>query len=61
MATRKDAVFVPTPSRTAQETAMIEDFAELAVSGDAAQRAAYAEATLKTQGYLDALWTAAGS
>lgn len=61
MATRNDAVFVPTPSRTAQETAMIDDFAALAVSGDAAPRAAYAEATLKTQEYLDALWAAAGS
>lgn len=60
MGTRKDTVFVPTPSRTAQETAMIEDFAAIATSGDAAQRAAYAEATLKTQGYLDALWAAAG-
>ncbi len=61
MGTRKDAMFVPTTPRTAQETAMIEDFTELAASGDAAQRAAYAEATLKTQRYLDALWAAAGS
>ena len=61
MATRKDATFVPTPSDTAQEVAMIDDFAELAVSGDAAQRASYAEASLKTQEYLDALWIAAGT
>ncbi|MDB5348906.1 MAG: putative dehydrogenase [Planctomycetota bacterium] len=61
MGTRKDATFVPTPPRTAQESAMIEDFAELTASGDAVLRAAYAEATLKTQGYLDALWAAAGS
>jgi hypothetical protein len=40
---------------------MIEDFVELAVSGDAARRASHAEATLRTQGYLDALWAAAGS
>jgi hypothetical protein len=60
MATRKDATFVPTPSHTAQEVAMIEDFAALAASGDAAQRAAYADASLKTQEYLDALWAAAG-
>jgi len=60
MATQKDATFVPTPSDTAQEVAMIEDFAELAVSGDAAQRASYAEAALNTQEYLDALWVAAG-
>jgi predicted dehydrogenase len=61
MATRNDATFVPTPSDTAQEVAMIEDFAELAASGDAAQRATYAEASLKTQEYLDALWVAAGT
>jgi predicted dehydrogenase len=48
MATSKDATFIPTPSKVAQETAMIDDFAELTVSGDAAQRAAYAEATLTT-------------
>ena len=40
---------------------MIEDFAELARSGDIAQRVAYAAATAKTQGYLDALWAAAQS
>jgi predicted dehydrogenase len=60
MATRKDATFVPTPSETAQEVAMIENFAELAASGDAARRAGWAEASLKTQEYLDALWVAAG-
>jgi predicted dehydrogenase len=58
MATRKDVQFVPTPAAAAQEVAMIEDFAELAASGSAAQRAAYADATLKTQRYLDALWAA---
>ena len=61
MATRKDATFVATPSNTAQEVAMIEDFAKLAASVDATKRARYAEATLKTQEYLDALWMAAGS
>jgi hypothetical protein len=40
---------------------MIDDFAALAVSGDASQRARYAEAALKTQEYLDALWAAAGT
>jgi predicted dehydrogenase len=60
-ATRKDATFVPTPSKTAQEVAMIEDFAELAFSGNTAQQADYANASLKTQEYLDALWVAAGS
>jgi hypothetical protein len=61
MATRKDATFVPTPSNAPQEVAMIENFAELAVSGSAAQRTGYVDATLKTQEYLDALWVAAGS
>ena len=56
MATRKDVTFVATPSQTAQEVAMIDDFASLAASGDADLRASYAEATLKTQEYLDALW-----
>ena len=46
---------------TQQEVAMIEDFAELADSGNAAGRAAYAEASLMTQEYLDALWVAASS
>jgi predicted dehydrogenase len=59
--TRKDATFVATPSKTAQEVAMIEDFAALMASGDAARRADYAEASLKTQEYLDALWVAASS
>jgi hypothetical protein len=61
MATRKDATFVPTPSNTAQEVAMIENFAELAASGDSARRSGYAESSLKTQEYLDALWVAAAS
>ncbi len=59
--TRKDATFVPAPSDTAAEVAMIENFAKLAVSGHAAQRAGFAEASLKTQEYLDALWIAAGT
>ena len=59
MATRQDATFVPAPATTPQEVAMIDDFAALAASGDAAQRAASAEASLKTQEYLDALWAAA--
>ncbi len=61
MATRKDAIFVPTPTDVAQEVAMIDHFAELAASGDATKRARYAEASLKTQEYLDALWVAAGA
>ncbi len=61
MATRKDAAFVPTPGRIGQEVAMLDNFALLAASGDAALRAGYAASTLKTQEYLDALWRAAGS
>jgi predicted dehydrogenase len=58
MATRKDAIFVPTPAHVAQEVAMIENFAELSISGNAAQRTGFADASLKTQEYLDAIWAA---
>ncbi len=61
MATRKDATFVPTPGSVGQEVAMLDNFAALAASGDAARRAGYAASTLQTQEYLDALWRAAGS
>ena len=60
MATREEFSFIPTPAKTAQEVAMIDDFADLAASGDATKRAAYATASLQTQEYLDALWAAAG-
>ena len=61
MATRKEVSFIPTPTKTAQEVAMIETFTELAASGNVARRAAYAASSLKTQEYLDALWKAANS
>jgi predicted dehydrogenase len=61
MATRKDAHLISTPSNTPQDVLMIEDFAELAASEDMARRTAYAEASLKTQEYLDAIWAAANS
>jgi predicted dehydrogenase len=61
MATRNDTTFIQTPSDVAQEVAMIENFADLARSGTDAQRGGYAEATLRTQEYLDALWAVAGS
>jgi predicted dehydrogenase len=61
MATRKDITFIPTPGIVGQEVAMLDNFAALAASGDAALRAGYAASTLKTQEYLDALWRAAGS
>ena len=60
MATRKDATFVPTPSKIPQEVAMIEDFVKLAVSGDAAGQAGYVEASLQTQEYLDAFGVGRG-
>ena len=46
MATREEFSFIPTPAKTAQEVAMIEDFADLAASGDATKRAGYATADL---------------
>jgi predicted dehydrogenase len=58
MATRTDATYVLTPSEQAQEVRMIDTFAELAASGSATRRSAYANATLKTQEYLDAVWWA---
>jgi hypothetical protein len=61
MATRTGTSFVPTPGSVGQEVAMIDDFAGLAASGDAAARAGYAASSLRTQEYLDALWRAAGS
>ncbi len=60
MATRQDVKFIRTPASTPQEVAMVDDFAELAASGDMAGRAAYANASLKTQEYLDALWASIG-
>ncbi|HJT20670.1 MAG TPA: Gfo/Idh/MocA family oxidoreductase [Nitrospira sp.] len=60
-ATRKDLLFVSTPSDTPAQVAMIEAFAELAASGNADRRAEFAAASLETQAYLDAIWTAARS
>jgi predicted dehydrogenase len=56
MDTRKDAKFISTPANVAQEVSMIEDFAELAASGNAQKRAEYVNASLKTQEYLDAIF-----
>jgi len=60
LATRKDAVFVETPAEVAAQVAMVEDFAALAVSGDRARMTAHAEASVRTQELLDAVWEAAG-
>jgi predicted dehydrogenase len=61
MGTRKDVAFVATPASTAQEVAMIENFTEVAGSGEAGRRTHFAESSLKTQEYLDAIWVAAGT
>jgi predicted dehydrogenase len=61
MATRNETRFVPVPADAAQEIRMIESFADLAASGNADRRAAFADSSLKTQEYLDAVWLAATS
>ena len=59
LAARKDIAFVSTPANQAQEVSMIDDFAELVATGNAIERSACAEASQKTQQYLDAVWAAA--
>ena len=59
LAARKDFTFVSTPADRAQEVSMIDDFAELVATGTAIERSACAEASRKTQQYLDAIWAAA--
>jgi hypothetical protein len=58
MATRKDVTFVPTPTKTSGEVAMIQAFAELSASENKARRTEFATASLQTQKYLDAIWGA---
>jgi predicted dehydrogenase len=55
MATRKETTFISTPASTPQEVAMIETFVELTGTRNASW-AEYAEASRKTQEYLDAIW-----
>ena len=57
-ATRKDFEFVPTPCGQRQATLMIERCAELATATDKKEREEHANATRRTQQYLDALWQA---
>ena len=59
MAVRNDVKFIETPSSTSGEVAMIQDFAELVMRGDAARRAESISASLRTQEYVDAIWAAA--
>ncbi|HEX4142450.1 MAG TPA: Gfo/Idh/MocA family oxidoreductase [Pirellulales bacterium] len=61
MATRGEIDFIAAPAEIGQEVAMIDDFADLANHGTPAERKAYADASLKTQEYLDALWATIGS
>lgn len=56
MATRKDFTFIETPGEKSQHGLMIENFADLILDGNAAERKAWLEATAKTQGFLDAIW-----
>ena len=57
MATRKEFNFIETPSKEAQDTLMIEHFADLTFNYDVKHNESYINATSKTQQYLDALWT----
>jgi len=59
MAAREEISFHPTPAAIAAEVGMVDNFAALARAGGGSRRGAYAEATLRTQEYLDALWRAA--
>ncbi|PSH65253.1 Gfo/Idh/MocA family protein [Phyllobacterium sophorae] len=56
MATRKDFVFIETPSEKSQHGLMIDNFANLIRNGDDAARETWLSATAKTQGFLDAIW-----
>ncbi len=57
--TPEDFVFVETPSQTPQQVLMIENFVDLAASGEAEARASFANASIQTQSLLDAVWAAA--
>jgi predicted dehydrogenase len=59
MATRSEASFFETASPAPQDVLMIDSFAALAASNDAAAKTAFSGASLKTQDYLDAAWQAA--
>ena len=54
--TPKEFTFVDTPSETPQQVLMIQNFADLAISGDRRTRTDYAAAATTTQRYLDAAW-----
>ncbi|MDQ0564060.1 putative dehydrogenase [Rhizobium mesoamericanum] len=56
MATRKDFVFVGTPSEKSQHGLMIDNFADLIRNSDDAGRETLLSATEKSQALLDAIW-----
>ncbi|MFC3616472.1 Gfo/Idh/MocA family protein [Lutimaribacter marinistellae] len=58
MADRAAFEFVETPSKTSQDTLMIQHFAEMVAGGDRRAFAASAEASIATQTLLDAIWLA---
>ena len=58
--TRKDFGFVPTPSDVSQDVLMIENFARFAETGDRSASMDGIADTLRTQRYLDALWSTLG-
>lgn len=57
MATRNDFNFIETPTKDAQDTLMIDQFADLTANYNSKINASYITATLKTQQYLDTLWS----
>lgn len=58
MATRSEMIFVPTPSATPQQVIMVDNFADIATSGNELKMREHAAASIRTQEYLDALWIA---
>ena len=58
MALRRDFIFIETPLDASADVLMIDRFAELAILGDGLAAKSFAEASLQTQSYLDAIWEA---
>jgi len=61
MATRNGTTFFETPATKRQEIQMIDSFAQIIASSNKHAAAAHASASLKTQKYLDAMWSGARS
>jgi hypothetical protein len=58
MASRAEITFVATPCTTPQQVAMLDNFADIAGSGNELKMREHAAASIRTQEYLDALWVA---